>query len=106
MRAEEQRTDRRIAEKAAKEQWEASAGCRERVERILAELPDTSEQEETGMRKIWSRRTLILAAALAAGCVAQFLEWAIVDGNAFAVDSRGTKVKAIHFGLVTVCIHN
>ncbi len=66
MRAEEQRTDRRIAEKAAKEQWEASAGCRERVERILAELPDTSEQEETGMRKIWSRRTLILAAALAA----------------------------------------
>ena len=32
-----------------------------------------------------------MAAALAAGCVAQFLEWAIVDGNAFAVDSRGTK---------------
>ena len=32
-----------------------------------------------------------MAAALAAGCVAQFLQWAIVDGNAFAVDSRGTK---------------
>ncbi len=32
-----------------------------------------------------------LAAALAAGCVAQFLEWAVVDGNAFSVDSRGTK---------------
>lgn len=32
-----------------------------------------------------------MAAALAAGCVAQFLEWAVVDGNAFAVDSRGTK---------------
>ena len=32
-----------------------------------------------------------MAAALAAGCVAQFLEWAIVDGNAFAVDSRGTE---------------
>ena len=32
-----------------------------------------------------------MAAALAAGCVAQFLEWAIVDGNAFAVESRGTK---------------
>lgn len=32
-----------------------------------------------------------MAAALTAGCVAQFLEWAIVDGNAFAVDSRGTK---------------
>ena len=32
-----------------------------------------------------------MAAALEAGCVAQFLEWAIVDGNAFAVDSRGTK---------------
>lgn len=32
-----------------------------------------------------------MAAALAAGCVAQFLEWAIVDGNAFSVDSRGTK---------------
>ncbi|MDE6404550.1 MAG: S8 family peptidase, partial [Lachnospiraceae bacterium] len=27
-----------------------------------------------------------MAAALAAGCVAQFLEWAVVDGNAFAVD--------------------
>ena len=32
-----------------------------------------------------------LAAALAAGCVAQFLEWAVVQGNAPAVDSRGTK---------------
>lgn len=32
-----------------------------------------------------------LAAALAAGCVAQFLEWAVVEGNAFSVDSRGTK---------------
>ena len=32
-----------------------------------------------------------MAAALAAGCVAQFLEWAVVDGNALAVDSRGTK---------------
>lgn len=32
-----------------------------------------------------------MAAALAAGCVAQFLEWAIVDGNAFAVESRGIK---------------
>lgn len=32
-----------------------------------------------------------LAAALAAGCVAQFLEWAVVRGNAPAVDSRGTK---------------
>lgn len=32
-----------------------------------------------------------MAAALAAGCVAQFLEWAVVDGNAYAVDSRGTK---------------
>lgn len=32
-----------------------------------------------------------MAAALTAGCVAQFLEWAVVDGNAYAVDSRGTK---------------
>lgn len=32
-----------------------------------------------------------MAAALAAGCVAQFLEWAVVEGNAYAVDSRGTK---------------
>lgn len=32
-----------------------------------------------------------MAAALSAGCVAQFLEWAVVDGNAFAVESRGTK---------------
>lgn len=32
-----------------------------------------------------------VAAALSAGCVAQFLEWAVVDGNAFAVESRGTK---------------
>lgn len=32
-----------------------------------------------------------MAAALAAGCVAQFLEWAVVDGNAYSVDSRGTK---------------
>ena len=32
-----------------------------------------------------------MAAALSAGCVAQFLEWAVVEGNAFAVDSRGTK---------------
>lgn len=32
-----------------------------------------------------------MSAALTAGCVAQFLEWAVVDGNAYAVDSRGTK---------------
>lgn len=32
-----------------------------------------------------------LAAALAAGCVAQFMEWAVVDGNAFTLDSRGVK---------------
>lgn len=32
-----------------------------------------------------------MTAALASGCVAQFLEWAVVDGNAYAVDSRGTK---------------
>lgn len=32
-----------------------------------------------------------LAAALAAGCIAQFLEWAVVESNAFAVDTRGTK---------------
>lgn len=32
-----------------------------------------------------------VSAALAAGCVAQFLEWAVVNGNAIAVDSRGTK---------------
>lgn len=32
-----------------------------------------------------------IAAALAAGCVAQFLEWAVVEENAIAVDSRGTK---------------
>ena len=32
-----------------------------------------------------------MAAALAAGCVAQFLEWAVVDGNAYTVDNRGTK---------------
>lgn len=32
-----------------------------------------------------------MAASLAAGCVAQFLEWAVVDGNAYSVDSRGTK---------------
>lgn len=31
------------------------------------------------------------AAALAAGCVAQFMEWAIVNGNAPAVESRGIK---------------
>ncbi len=66
MRAEEQRTDRQIAEQAAKEPWKASEGCRERVERILEELPDTPEKEETRMKSIWSKRTLILAAALAA----------------------------------------
>lgn len=32
-----------------------------------------------------------MAAALAAGCVAQFLEWAVVEGNAYSVESRGTK---------------
>ncbi len=32
-----------------------------------------------------------VSAALAAGCVAQFLEWAVVNGNAIGVDNRGTK---------------
>lgn len=32
-----------------------------------------------------------MAAALAAGCAAQFMEWAVVDSSAPAVDSRGTK---------------
>lgn len=32
-----------------------------------------------------------MAAALAAGCVAQFMEWAIVEGNAFLVETRTLK---------------
>ncbi len=32
-----------------------------------------------------------LAAALTAGCVAQFMEWAVVDGNTPTVESRGIK---------------
>lgn len=32
-----------------------------------------------------------MAAAIAAGCVAQFLEWAVVDGNTPTVESRGIK---------------
>lgn len=32
-----------------------------------------------------------MAAAIAAGCVAQFMEWAVVDGNAPTVESRGIK---------------
>lgn len=32
-----------------------------------------------------------MAAAIAAGCVAQFLEWAVVDGNIPTVESRGIK---------------
>lgn len=32
-----------------------------------------------------------MAAALTAGCVAQFMEWAIVEGNAFLVESRTLK---------------
>lgn len=32
-----------------------------------------------------------MAAAMAAGCAVQFMEWAVVDGSAPAVDSRGTK---------------
>ena len=32
-----------------------------------------------------------MAAAIAAGCVAQFMEWAVVDGNAPIVESRGIK---------------
>lgn len=32
-----------------------------------------------------------MAAALAAGCVAQFMEWAVVEGNAPTVESRGIK---------------
>ncbi len=32
-----------------------------------------------------------MAAALSAGCVAQFMEWAVVDGNVPTVESRGIK---------------
>lgn len=32
-----------------------------------------------------------MAAALAAGCIAQFMEWAIVEGNSFLVESRTLK---------------
>lgn len=32
-----------------------------------------------------------MAAAIAAGCIAQFLEWAVVDGNTPTVESRGIK---------------
>lgn len=38
-----------------------------------------------------SRTGSSLAAALGAGCVAQFMEWAIVEGNAPLVESRGIK---------------
>ena len=32
-----------------------------------------------------------MAAALAAGCVAQFMEWAIVEGNSLLVETRTIK---------------
>lgn len=32
-----------------------------------------------------------MAAAMAAGCVAQFMEWAVVDGNVPTVESRAIK---------------
>lgn len=38
-----------------------------------------------------SRTGSSLAAALSAGCIAQFMEWAIVEGNAPLVESRGIK---------------
>lgn len=38
-----------------------------------------------------SRTGSSLAAALGAGCIAQFMEWAIVEGNAPLVESRGIK---------------
>ena len=32
-----------------------------------------------------------MAAALSAGCVAQFMEWAIVEGNSYLVESQAIK---------------
>ena len=57
--------DEWIREMAANESWEAPKSCRDHTEQILAALSDSPDKEEH-MRIVFRKRTLILAAALAA----------------------------------------
>ncbi|MCH5258100.1 MAG: S8 family peptidase [Lachnospiraceae bacterium] len=53
--------------------------------------PDLSAPGVQVSTALGSRTGSCMAAAVAAGCVAQFLEWAVVDGNVPTVAGRGIK---------------
>ncbi len=53
--------------------------------------PDLSAPGVRISTAVGERTGSSMAAALAAGCVAQFMEWAIIDGNAPLVENRGIK---------------
>lgn len=59
-----------------------------RDNRVKPELATPGVQVSTALGE---RTGSSMAAALAAGCIAQFMEWAIVDGNAFLVETRTLK---------------
>lgn len=59
-----------------------------RDNRVKPELAAPGVQVSTALGE---RTGSSMAAALAAGCIAQFMEWAIVDGNAFLVETRTLK---------------
>jgi hypothetical protein len=56
--------------------------------RIKPELTAPGVQVSTALGQVTGSS---MAAALAAGCVAQFMEWAIVEGNSFLVETRTIK---------------
>ena len=61
------KTDQWVRKKAESESWDLPDTCKERVEHILAGLSGTTvDKEEIKMKKIRSRRIMVLAAALAA----------------------------------------
>ncbi len=65
-REQNQKIDEQIRREAEKEQWKLPASCEKRLEQILTELPDSITEEKNRI-KLWrSRKSLLLAAALAA----------------------------------------
>ena len=88
MMEKNRKTDEQIRRMAAEEPWSAPESCIKHVEHILGELPDAPAKEEK-MRKIFRKRTIILAAALAALAGTTALASGLFQWNEKAVENFG-----------------
>ena len=88
------KTDQWVRKKAESESWDLPDTCKERVEHILAGLSGTTvDKEGIKMKKIRSRRIMVLAAALAALVGTTAVASGLFTWNKKAVENFGNPSK-------------